>query len=150
MSLILREARDADGPGVVALVSTMYAQYENCYCDPVSEEVDLMKPASNFDRFWVLQHESGWIVGSFALVFHSNLTELKKVYLIPRYHGQGWASKLWAHASDHFQGEKVIAWSDTRFHSGHQFYRRKGFTQGETRLLDDLSYTQEFLFEKDL
>jgi len=150
MSLTLRPAQEADGPGIVALVASMYARYENSYCDPVSEEPELMTPTQSFDKFWVLQHDSGWIVGSIALVYHADKTELKKVYLLPRFQGQGWGSKLWAEASAHFKGAKVIAWSDTRFHSGHQFYFHKGFTQGETRFLHDLSHTQEFLFEKDL
>ncbi len=148
--LTLRAATDADGPGVVALVAGMYARYENSYCDPVSEEPELMTPASSFDKFWVLEHPCGWIVGSLALNYAGDTTELKKVYLLPRFQGQGWGSVLWARAVENFQGQRVIAWSDTRFHSGHQFYFAKGFRQGGTRQLHDLSQTQEFLFEKEI
>ena len=151
MSLILRTAQERDGPGIVALVATSYARYEDSYLDPVGEEPGLMTPTQSFDRFWVLEHPSGWIVGSIGLIFHDGQTELKKVYLIPRFWGQGWGSKLFKTAADAFRGRRVFAWSDTRFHAGHQFYRHKGFRQlNQTRFLNDLSNTQEFCFEKDL
>jgi len=149
MTLTLRPARDADGPGIVALVATSYARYENSYLDPVGEEPELMRPESSFDHFWVLQHDSGWIVGSIALTLHEDATELKKVYLIPKFWGQGWGSRLYSAAEAKFRGARVFAWSDTRFHTGHQFYRHKGFVQlPETRFLQDHSQTQEFCFEK--
>lgn len=151
MSLMIRPAAPHDGPGIVALVAGSYARYENAYLDPVSEEPELMRPTQHFDRFWVLQHACGWIVGSIALQHHAQATELKKVYLLPRFQGQGWGSQLFATAAAHFAGTRVFAWSDTRFHSGHQFYRRKGFRQlPDIRALDDLSHTYEFCFEKDL
>ena len=102
--LTLRDAQAADGPGIVALVATMYARYENSYCDPIGEEPELMTPTQSFDKFWVLQHSTGWIVGSIGLVYHDDYTELKKVYLIPRFHGQGWGTRLWDQAAAHFQG----------------------------------------------
>jgi len=151
MSLTLRPARDADGPGIVALVATSYARYENSYLDPIGEEPGLMTPTQSFDRFWVLEHDSGWIVGSIALTYHADASELKKVYLIPKFWGQGWGSKLYETAAAAFTGARVFAWSDTRFHTGHKFYRHKGFRQlPETRFLNDHSETQEFCFEKDL
>ena len=144
-------ATDADGPGIVALVAGSYARYENSYLDPIGEEPELMHPNSAFDHFWVLAHASGWIVGSIALQVHKDATELKKVYLLPPFQGKGWGSALYKTAAAHFSGSRLIAWSDTRFHSGHQFYFAKGFQQtGETRFLDDHSATQEFLFEKRL
>ena len=150
-ALTLRPATDADGPGIVALVAGSYARYENSYLDPVGEEPELMHPATAFDRFWVLQHGSGWIVGSIALQLRVHESELKKVYLLPKFQGQGWGSQLYKTAEAHFTGTRVLAWSDTRFHSGHQFYFAKGFVQtGETRFLDDHSKTQEFLFQKTL
>ena len=149
--MIIREAEDRDGPGLIALVATSYARYENSYLDPVSEEPGLMAPTTAFDKFWVLEHESGWIVGSIGLVYHADATELKKVYLIPKFWGQGWGGRLFEIAAQHFKGNQVFAWSDTRFHTGHQFYWRKGFRQHpETRFLNDHSQTQEFRFEKDL
>ena len=151
MTLALREARNSDGPGIVALVATAYARYENSYLDPIGEEPGLMTPTRIFDKFWVLQHESGWIVGCLGLLFHSNATELKKFYLIPKFWGQGWGSQLFNAAAVHFRGAKVFAWSDTRFHAGHKFYRHKGFRQQtQTRFLHDHSETQEFCFERKL
>lgn len=150
-SLTIRPATDADGPGIVALVASSYARYENSYLDPIGEEPELMHPTTEFDHFWVVAHESGWIVGSIALQLRSEETELKKVYLLPKFQGQGLGSKLYKTAEAKFTGKRVIAWSDTRFHSGHQFYFAKGFEQtGETRFLDDHSQTQEFLFVKNL
>ena len=149
--LTLRCAVDSDGPGIVALVASSYARYENSYLDPIGEEPELMYPTSAFDHFWVLVHASGWIVGSIALQLYENETELKKVYLLPKFQGRGWGSKLYKMAETHFVGQRVLAWSDTRFHSGHQFYFAKGFDQtGETRFLNDHSQTQEFLFIKAL
>lgn len=147
--MILREAFNADGPGIVALVATSYAQYENSYLDPIGEEPELMSPSTSYDKFWVLEHESRWIVGSIGLVYHANSTELKKFYLIPKFRGVGWGSKLFELAENNSKGSKIFAWSDTRFHTGQQFYRRNGFVQlPETRFLGDHSDTQEFCFER--
>ena len=57
--IVLRAARDADGPGVIAVVAAAYAEYPGCVLDVEAEVPELKAPASAYarqsGRFWVAQ-----------------------------------------------------------------------------------------------
>ncbi len=67
--IVLRAARDADGPGVIAVVAAAYAEYPGCVLDVEAEVPELKAPASAYacqsGRFWVAADE-GRILGCVA------------------------------------------------------------------------------------
>ncbi len=60
--IVLRAARDADGPGVIAVVAAVYAEYPGCVLDVEAEAPELKAPASAYarrsGRFWVAAVEA--------------------------------------------------------------------------------------------
>ena len=44
--IVLRAARDADGPAVIAVVAAIYAEYPGCILDVETELTELNAPAS--------------------------------------------------------------------------------------------------------
>ena len=156
--LILREARDDDADGVIALVDRVYREYEGCVLDVDGEEPELRSPASSFDGFWVVEKD-GEIVGScgYSLVdtnHEERLFEIKKVYLDRMLRGQGIGRhliELLESRADELDADRIQMWSDTRFETAHKVYLRLGYTRpGKTRDLNDKSGTTEYYFEKCL
>jgi len=149
----LRDARDEDSVGVIALIGRIFAEYPGCVLDVDLEEPELRAPASRFDRFWVLEHE-GEVVGCSACALGGDVVEMKKIYLDQRMRGQGWGRRLIDRVEQEAAAvgaRRIEAWSDTRFQTAHSVYLRMGYVRGEhTRFLHDLSNTEEYFFSKDL
>jgi len=149
----LRPARDDDSEGVIALIARVFAEYEGCVLDVDREEPELRAPASGFDRFWVVEDESG-IVGCAACAVRPPVVELKKIYLDARVRGQGWGRRLIElieGVAAESRAPRLEAWSDTRFEQAHAVYEHLGYRRGpDTRFLHDLSNTEEYFFEKRL
>ena len=149
----LRDARDEDSAGVIALIGAVFDEYEGCVLDVDAEEPELRAPASSFDRFWVLESD-GTVVGCAACSLRLPVLEMKKIYLASSLRGQGWGRRLIQRVEEEARAvgaERIEAWSDTRFTTAHAVYRRMGYETGpETRFLHDLSGTEEYYFSKRL
>jgi len=148
----IREARDTDAEGVIAVIARVYAEYPGCVLDVEREEPALKAPASSFDRFWVVE-EGGRVGGCIGLAL-GDPAELKKLYLDAQLRGQGLGRQLIALVEETARAGgagRIELWSDTRFTTAHAVYERCGYTKtGRTRDLHDLSNTTEYHFEKDL
>jgi len=147
----LRDARDTDSAGVIALIAGVFAEYPGCVLDVDLEEPELRAPATHYDRFWVLEQD-GEIVGCSACSLSGRVVEMKKIYLDRCLRGQGWGRRLIERVEQEARetgAQRIEAWSDTRFETAHAVYRRLGYRQGErTRFLHDLSQTEEYFFDK--
>lgn len=154
----LRLARDTDSPGVIALVGRCFRDYPGCVLWVNDEEPGLLAPASNFERFWVLQARDR-IVGTIAAgrprdEAGDRRVELKKLYVHPWLRGRSQGSRL-VKVLENFavesQATVVDLWSDTRFDTAHAVYEHLGFrATGRERELGDVSETHEWEFERRL
>ena len=155
---LIRAAVDADGPAIAVLIAGVFAEYEDCPF--VAEEFpELAAPASHFaarnGALFVVEDE-GRIVGSFALyeTWETGTFALAKVYLAAERRGRGLAADLLARAEAFAAGRGgrlLTLWSDTRFASGHAFYRKHGFRQeAGVRQLHDVACTVEFRFSRPI
>jgi len=151
-----REAVDGDSEGIIALIAACYAEYPPNILDVDAEEPELRAPASRFEAFWVLEAESGSIVGCIALatLIPGQRIELKKCYVSSELRGGGWGRQLIEKVEDWARQRsipEVELWTDTRFTLAHKVYAKIGYRQtGETRDLHDLSQTTEYRFLKTL
>ena len=153
--ITIRDGRDTDQPGLIALVADCFAEYQGCVLDLEGIDADLVDPATAFTRqggrLWVAE-AAGRIVGSISYGQKDGgaTVELKKLYVARALRRRGLASRLYAlvHGAAVKHGAKVIdLWSDTRFLEAHAFYLSYGFEQlDETRYLDDPSKTTEYHF----
>ena len=151
----IRDGRDSDSPGLIALVGGCFDEYPGCVLDLEGIDADLVAPATAFERqggrFWVAE-AAGRIIGSigYGLKDGGESVELKKLYVNREFRRRRLAGRLYAlvhgAAADH--GAKAIElWSDTRFLEAHAFYLSKGFEKlPETRFLNDPSQTTEYHF----
>jgi putative acetyltransferase len=160
-TVAIREARDADGPALSALIARIFAEYDGCLF--VAEEFpELAAPASHYaakgGRLWVAETRVGEghrLVGSVAVTktWLPEVFELFKVYVAADQRGTGLAARLLGTASD-FAGSQgatsLTLWSDSRFVAGHRFYAKHGFRRlPGLRALHDVSRTLEFGFRRD-
>jgi putative acetyltransferase len=157
---VIREARDAEGPALSALVAAVFAEYEGCLF--LAEEFpELPAPATYYagrgGRLWVAEQPDGQgdLAGSIAVAatFRPALFELFKVYVAREARGTGLAQRLLDTALSFARaqgGTAVTLWSDSRFLSGHRFYTKHGFRRlPGLRALHDVSRTLEFGFARD-
>jgi putative acetyltransferase len=161
-------ATDEDGPGLVALVSAAYEEYECGPFDPEVFDADLAAPAtsaaSSGRRWWVLRLEGPGdrpaLVGSVAhgtvrtVADGTRTVELHRLYLAPAVRGVGLASALLEGVADEARlagAELLEAWSDTRLVDAHTRYLASGFRlAGPSRELGDPAGTTELLFVRPL
>ncbi|MFQ5347206.1 MAG: GNAT family N-acetyltransferase [Rhodothalassiaceae bacterium] len=150
----IREAGDADAPGVIALIDSCFSDYDGCVMDLPGLDADLPAVASHFreqgGRFWIAE-SGGRIVGCAGYVpVDRNAVELKRLYVARAARRQGLASRLLALVRDAARthgARHIDLWSDTRFVEAHAFYLANGFVQtGAMRKLDDPSNTTEYAF----
>lgn len=152
---VLREARDDDSDGIIALIASCYAEYPPNVLDVDEEEPELRAPASLFDRFWVVEAADGRVVGSVAAErSEPDTMELKKYYVAADQRGAGWGRRLAEQVESHARVcgcTRMELWSDTRFDLGHKVYEALGYRRsGRSRELHDLSQTTEWHFTKRL
>ncbi len=131
-NFLLRRVHGGDQNAVVQLIGNCYAEY-NEVLELDSLDADLNPIMDHYGGrarpFFVLldEHE---IIASVALAEKSvTVTELKRVFLLPRYRGRGLGKALsrfaCAWAKDH--GYRTLhIWSDTLFHTAHGLYRSLG------------------------
>lgn len=139
---------DRDGPDLVRLLGSVFAEYPGCVLDVDAEEPWLRAPASSLERGWVVEHE-GHARGCIALTTRDDgVVMLRKCYLDARLRGRGWGRRLVEEvlAAARAAGAPAVElWTDTRFVTAHRVYERLGFQPtGARRALDDLSDTEEW------
>ena len=151
-TLQLRPSVPADVPGILALISEVYAEYD-CVLNAEKEERHLLEPGPYFHahngEFWVVE-EQGNIRATVAVMLHEDAGELKTLYVHPSLRRQGWGRKLTALAIDYARRggkRKMILWSDTRFLDAHRLYRSMGFNEMGSRELFDSNNSIEYGFE---
>ncbi len=156
--ILLREARDTDARGVIAIVTAAYAEHPGCILDVETESPELKTPASSYalraGRFWVAVGEAGLVLGCVACqpALGGGL-ELQKLYVARAARRRGLGARLLGlvEAEARTSGAGYITlWSDTRFEASHRFYRVRGFGRAGLRRLQDMSRSVEYGFRKDL
>lgn len=155
----VRDARDADAEGLIALIGGCFSEYPGCLLDVDGELPELRAIATAFrgwgGRFWVAER-AGRVVGSvgFTPGKRGGYAELKKLYVERSARESGLGSALCALVESEARGagyRRIDLWSDTRFTTAHRFYEKRGYTRGPTtRELHDSSNTVEYYFEKAL
>lgn len=156
-ALALRDARDADGEGVAALVASCFAEYPGCLFS-WDEFPELRAPASwaaaRGTRMWVAQERAGEIVGVLCATPDGTAVELHKFYVAAHLRGSGLARRLTDELfalAKRLGASEVFLWTDTRFTRAHRFYEKLGFErQPGTRALHDISETLEFHYRLTL
>lgn len=154
-SLNLRPTMPEDVPGILKLISEVYAEY-GCVLDAEGEEHHLLEPGPYFrahgGEFWVVEEE-GTIRATAAVLLHEDSGELKTLYVHTSLRRQGWGRRLTSLAIDYARAagkRKLILWSDTRFLNAHRLYRKMGFREMGIRDLKDSNNTLEYGFEISL
>jgi len=156
-AVTVRDARDDDADGIIALIGAVYTEYPGCILDVDREEPELRAVATHYAppdaRFWVAE-DAGRIVGCIGCRAHGDVVDLKKLYLAKGRRGSGLAGTLYGLVMDEARRRGAAAielWSDTRFERAHRFYEKLGYVRGkETRDLHDLSVTTEYFFRLTL
>lgn len=156
--LKIRDARDGDGEGLIALIEECYSEYEGCVLDVDGEAPELREiataHAAKGGRFWVAESD-GVILGSVGLVPNGDgVYELKKLYVTKEARRMGLGKRLvsLAEVEAMSRGARAIElWSDTRFADAHRLYERRAYVRlPETRELHDKSASVEYHFRKEL
>ncbi|MBV8281219.1 MAG: GNAT family N-acetyltransferase [Candidatus Eremiobacteraeota bacterium] len=158
-SIEIRDARDDDAAGLIALIGATFAEYPGCVLEVDHEMPQLKAIATAFaelrGRFWTAQRD-GVIVGcgGIAPAHDPSGSELKHLYVAKaaRRMGVGTALTGLVEAEAARRGAAFIElWSDTRFLDAHRLYERLGYARlPDTRELNDLSNSVEFHFIKKL
>ena len=155
LMLTLRPATSQDTPGILRLVTEVYAEYD-CILDVENDEPYLLDAANYFrsggGEFWVVEGE-GTIKATVAVLLFDNVAELKTLYVHPSLRQQGWGRQLVSRAIEHAHRAgkaKMVLWSDTRFVDAHRLYQKMGFTECSRRELKDVNKSVEYGFEKQL
>lgn len=155
----IREARDGDAAGLIALIGSVFGEYPGCVLDVEGEMPQLLAIATAFaeleGRFWVAERD-GEVVGcgGVARAHDPSGVELKHLYVAKDARRSGLGSRFVARVEDdaHARGAAFVElWSDTRFLDAHRLYERLGYQRlPDTRALNDLSSSVEFHFIKKL
>lgn len=154
----VRDARDDDAEGIIALIGAVFAEYPGVLLDVDGELPELRRIASwareGDGEFWVAERD-GRVVGTCGYTGSSERGgfELKKLYVAASERttglGSSFLSRVEARATER-GGHFLELWSDVKFTTAHRFYEKRGFQRGGTRRLGDKSHTVEYHFRKDL
>jgi len=155
---VIRSFRPEDKPGVVAVIKSVYDDF-NYRIDFDVFEADLVDIQSTYEdaggAFWVL--DAGGTIGGCVAVLprEGDTCELKRLYLGKAHRRRGWGTRLlmtargWAIAKGY---RKMVLWSDVLFEPAHRLYVKSGFrATRQTRAIDPTNPTSvERFFEIDL
>jgi GNAT superfamily N-acetyltransferase len=154
----IRTFRPEDKPGVVAIIKSVYDDY-NYLVDFDHFEADLVDVQSTYQdaggEFWVAD-DDGMIAGCVGVLPHEGDTcELKRLYVGKAYRRRGLATRLLATARGWamFRGfRRMVLWSDVLLTAAHGLYLKTGFRPlPGTRAIDPTNPTSvERFFEIDL
>ncbi len=155
---VIRTFRPEDKPGVVAVIKSVYDDY-NYVVDFDEFEADLVDVQSTYQdaggEFWVAD-DRGLIAGSVGILPHEGDTcELKRLYVGHAYRRRGLATRLLATARGWAMSRgfrRMVLWSDVLLTAAHALYLKKGFRPAAgTRAIDPTNPTSvERFFEIDL
>ncbi len=155
MSTVLRPTAPADVPGILALVSEIYAEY-GCVLDAEHEDTHLLDPGAYFrsrgGEFWVVE-VGGTIRATGAVALLPDAGELRSLYVHRSLRRQGWGRKLTELAMQYAARagrRRMILWTDTRFVAAHALYESLGFRRSGQRELHDSNQTREYGYEREL
>jgi putative acetyltransferase len=160
----LREVRDSDSAGLIALIGACWAAYPGCVMDIDGEEPWLRAPAAGYarmgGRMWVVPAAGAAAAAGTAIdacvgyVPGPGVATLKNLYVAATARRRGLGAALVGlveQAARDGGFTRVQLWSDTRFAEAHRLYARLGYARGpRTRDLHDLSNTTEYEFSRVL
>ena len=156
--IFIRESRDDDAAGLIALIGGCFAEYPGCVLDIDGEMPQLRAIATAFQehggRFWTAESE-GAIIGCAGIVpAQPDGAELKHLYVAKDARRVGLGTRFVAivEAEARSRGAAFVElWSDTRFEDAHRLYERLGYVRSaHPRELHDLSSSVEYHFRKKL
>jgi GNAT superfamily N-acetyltransferase len=158
MTPVIRAFRPEDKPGVLAIIKSVYDDY-NYIIDFDHFEADLVDAQSTYQdaggEFWVAD-DGGRIAGCVGVLPHDgDECELKRLYVGKSYRRRGLATRLLATAQGWAMAKgfrRMVLWSDVLLAAAHTLYLKKGFRPGpQTRAVDPTNPTSvERFFEIDL
>ena len=153
----MRDGRDEDAVGFIALISACWAEYPDCVFDLDGEVPELRALATYFrakgGALWVAE-DGGRIAGMVGVSPSGppGTWEIGKLYVDRALRARGVAAALLARAEGHARAAgatRLELWSDTRFERAHAFYEKHGFVRmGPIRALGDKSNSIEFHYDK--
>ncbi len=155
---LIRPGRDADSPGVIALISRCWADYPNCILDVEEDAPGLLTPAAYYaaqgGALWIAE-DAGAVVGMVAAVPHgAGVWEVCRVYVNPDRHGTGLAHRLLDTAEAHALAAgatRLLLWTDTQFDRAHRFYEKRSYVRtGPIRILETHPDVLEFGYAKPM
>ncbi|HMP79166.1 MAG TPA: GNAT family N-acetyltransferase [Pirellulaceae bacterium] len=155
--LNIRLATASDSAGIIALIDSVYGEY-NDGVNLEGAEADLLDLDRHYfahgGAFWVLI-KGERILGSHGAVPHPTQPEIcnfRRLYLDVSLRGTEWGHQLmqvtidWARER---QFRRIEFWSDTRFSRAHRFFSKFGFVKsGEQREMHDgiVPYREWFFY----
>ena len=155
---VIRDGRDTDGGGILALIASCWSQYPGITMD-VDREMPELRALDGYyrglgGRLWIAEAGAG-LVGMIAVrPIEPPGWEICRVYVDPARHGSGLGHALLDRAEGHAVaagGRRLALWSDTRFHRAHRFYQKRGYLRvGPVRVLNDLSNSEEFGYVREM
>src|SRR5262245_18162550 len=152
---VLLPGTSADAPGVIALISRVFAEYGLVY-QPATEVPDLLGFADHYEpprgAFFVVR-QGHRIVGSIGVERVDDRTaELHRLYVDAAVRRRGMGQALVEAVLDWCRAQRIarlVLWSDTRFDRSHRLYARMGFRQGPERVVPgDVNHSREYYFER--
>lgn len=143
-------------PAIIELIGSVFAEYGMTF-DPDGWDSDLQHIGKHYldqgGRFDVLL-DGERVVGTVAVERRNATTcEIKRVYLRAEYRGQGHGRALMEHILRWITEtgyRTAIAWSDIRFATAHQMYRRLGFELIGERQVNDADRSREYGFRREI
>ncbi|MBC1241047.1 GNAT family N-acetyltransferase [Nostoc sp. 2RC] len=148
----IRLATNHDVPSIINIMREVYTEHGLIF--EVSQEIpDIL----NFDKiynqktaaFFVLLLEEE-IIGTIGIKsIKSSEAEIVRLYLKHDFRGLGFGYQLLKTAIDWAQQQgknHIELWSFTQFTQGHSLYKKFGFTQIDTRQMNDVNKTQMYGF----
>jgi GNAT superfamily N-acetyltransferase len=152
---LIRSGRDADSPGVIALISHCWADY-NYVLDVEGDAPGLLAPAAYYaaqgGALWIAE-DSGDVTGMIAAVPRdTGAWEVCRVYVHPGRHGTGLAHRLLDTAEAHALtagATRLLLWTDTQFDRAHRYYEKRSYVRtGPIRMLESDPGVLEFGYAK--
>lgn len=154
---MIREGRDSDAEGFIALIGGCWAEYPGCILDVDGEVPELRALATWFrdqgGALWAAERD-GRLIGMIGTrpLKEDGAWEICRMYVDAGARGAGLAADLLRTAEAHARdagAERMVLWTDTRFTRAHGFYEKHGYVrQGSIRILDDISHSLEFRYAK--
>lgn len=154
--VVVRDVRDDDSEGLVALIGGCWAEYPGVELHVDAEEPWLRAPATAYQRWdgrmWVVELDGDLVACCGVKPVADGAVELKSMYVAARARRRGVARRLESLVREEAVrrgATRIELWSDTRFTDAHATYAALGYARlPGTRALHDLSGSREYPFAK--